>query len=264
MRTSERVGLVTGAGQGIGRAIALRLARDGVWIGVCDLNAETAWSVAGEIEASGGGAAAVVGDISRDAARIVAEVEERLGGLAILVNNAGAWHKSMVQDMSEADWRRVIDVNLNGVFAMSRAALPSLRKDGHGRIINIASTAAIRIGYASGACYTASKAAILGLTRHLAYETARDGITVNAICPGTTLTAVIAKESEAERRERLKSIPTGRFPTPEDHAELAAFLASGAASSITGQAIVVDAGASLGWTDFDTYLSVMGKGPVLQ
>jgi NAD(P)-dependent dehydrogenase (short-subunit alcohol dehydrogenase family) len=261
MSLQDQAGIVTGAAQGLGRAMALRLARDGARVGICDLDLAKAEVVAQEIAADNGVAVALQADVSRaeDVRRMVAKAEAALGTISFAVNNAGTWHRAFVEDMSEAAWRKVIDVNLTGTFLVSQAVTPILKRRGGGRIVNIASTAALRIGHASGAAYTASKAGVLGLTRHLAYELAPYGITVNAVCPGTTPTAAIAGESVEEIRERLKSFPSGHFPRPEDHAELVAFLISDAAASMTGQALVVDAGASLGWTDFESYKKIMRK-----
>jgi len=227
-------------------------------VAAADIDPARAQTVASEI---GGRAVALHGDVSRaeDVTRMIAEARAALGPADILVNNAGISRKTMILDMSEADWRRVIDVNLTGCFLMSKAAAPAMIERGWGRIVNVASTAAFRLSHAGGAAYTASKAALVAFTRHLAYETARYGVTVNALCPGTTMTEVIEKETPTERAERLKNFPTGRFPLPDDQAALVVFLCSEHAACITGQPHIIDSGSLLGWSDFDTYLGIMGK-----
>jgi len=261
MELVGKVSLVTGAGRGIGREIALTLARHGSAVSVVDLDLAAAKAVRDEIAAQSGKATAVRADVSNgsNVEAMFSATESGLGPVDILVNNAGIGFKAIAAEMSEADWRRVLDVNLTGTFLCSQAALRKMIPRGFGRIINVSSTAALRISYAAGAAYTASKAGILALTRHLAYEAAPYGVTVNAVCPGTTETGMIAHESGEEKRRRLAGFPIGRFVTVEDHANAVLFLALPASSAISGQTLAVDGGALLGWLDHRDYVKVMAS-----
>jgi NAD(P)-dependent dehydrogenase (short-subunit alcohol dehydrogenase family) len=160
----------------------------------------------------------------------------------------------MVENLPEADWRRVIDVNLTGAFLCCQAVLPIMRRNGYGKIINISSIASKRISYNAGAHYTASKEGLLGFTRHLAYEVAPYGINVNAVCPGPTLTPLVDHIVAPETlREREKKVPRGRLVTPEDIARAVLFLISDWADLVCGVALDVDGGDLLGWFDVETY-----------
>ena len=179
---------------------------------------------------------------------------EHFGTIDILVNNAGSGDGLMVEDMTYEIWRRVIDINLNAVFLCCKAAMPTMQKKQSGKIVNIASVAAKKISYRGGAHYTASKAGLLGFTRHLAYELAPYGINVNAICPGATLTPLLkSRSSQAELDAELGRFPLGKFCEPQDIADAVLFLCSKRSKMITGQAVDVDAGELLAWTDFTTY-----------
>ena len=218
---SGRVAIVTGAGVGIGAGIAVALAEAGAAVAVADVDVATAASTARGIEGKGGRALAVRVDVS-DAGQVRDMVErtaEAFGSVDILVNNAGIATTQLVEDLDEIAWRRVLEVNLTGAFLCSKAVLPLMREKGWGRIVNIASVAAKRISFTGAASYTASKAGLLGFTRHLAYEVAALGINVNAICPGPTLTAMYERNADEEtRRERVAMVPKGRFLTPDDPA----------------------------------------------
>lgn len=263
MELEGKVALVTGGGRGIGRSICLCLGQAGADVAVNYLRDEgAAWEVASQIEALGKKAIVVQGDVSKgdEVSAMFSRVEKEMGEVDILVNNAGIVTMSMVEDMKEEEWRRVIDVNLTGVFLCCKAALGPMKRKMFGRIINIASTAAKRISYGGGAHYTASKAGVIAFTKHLAYELAAYGVTVNALCLGTTLTsAIMEKTTPQQREERVKLIPLGRFLTPEEHAGVIVFLASSVAAGITGQAIDSDGGSLLGWMDFRSYLALYGK-----
>jgi NAD(P)-dependent dehydrogenase (short-subunit alcohol dehydrogenase family) len=252
-----RVAIVTGAGAGIGAGIALALADAGATVAVVDIDDPSAKATAAAIEKQGGRAIAVRADVSegvpvRD---MVVETLRRLGSVDILVNNAGIATTDLVENLEEIAWRRVLDINLTGPFLCSKAVLPHMRARGWGRIINISSVAAKRMSVMAAASYTASKAGLVGFTRHLAYEVARDGINVNAICPGPTLTHMYERIDEVTRRERVASIPKGRWVTPEDLGEVTVFLCSPAADMICGVALDVDGGSLLGWTPIETYLA---------
>jgi NAD(P)-dependent dehydrogenase (short-subunit alcohol dehydrogenase family) len=185
-----RVAIVTGAGAGIGAGIAAMLAEAGAAVAVADIDGESAASTAKVIENRGGRAITVNADVSdaRDIDAMVRQTVTDLGGVDILVNNAGIATTELVEDLDEEKWRGVLDVNLTGPFLCCKAVLPHMRRKRWGRIVNVASVAAKRISFTGAASYTASKAGLLGFTRHLAYEVAPDGINVNAICPGPTMT----------------------------------------------------------------------------
>jgi NAD(P)-dependent dehydrogenase (short-subunit alcohol dehydrogenase family) len=253
-----RVAIVTGAGAGIGAGIAAMLAEAGAAVTVADIDGESAASTAKVIEKRGGRAITVTADVS-DAREIDAMVRQTvtdLGGVDILVNNAGIATTELVEDLDEEKWRGVLDVNLTGPFLCCKAVLPHMRRKGWGRIVNVASVAAKRISFTGAASYTASKAGLLGFTRHLAYEVAPHGINVNAICPGPTMTPMYERNADEEtRRERIAMVPKGRWLTPEDHGRVTVFLCSEAADALCGLAIDVDGGSLLGWMPWDRYMA---------
>jgi len=253
-----RVAIVTGAGAGIGAGIAAMLAEAGAAVAVADIDGERAASTAKGIEKRGGRAITVTADVS-DAREIDAMVRQTvtdLGGVDILVNNAGIATTELVEDLDEEKWRGVLDVNLTGPFLCCKAVLPHMRRKGWGRIVNVASVAAKRISFTGAASYTASKAGLLGFTRHLAYEVAPHGINVNAICPGPTMTPMYERNADEQtRRERIALVPKGRWLTPEDHGRVTVFLCSEAADALCGLAIDVDGGSLLGWMPWDRYMA---------
>lgn len=240
-----KVAAVTGGGNGIGAATCRAFAAAGARVAVLDRLADAAETVAKEITANGGNASAHAVDVA-DRSQFIdaaAAVARSAGGIDILVNGAGTMVRRMIPEMGPADWDRVIAVNLTGAFNGIQAVLPFMRSRGGGAIVNVASIAGQRISFGGTANYTASKAGLLGLTRHAAYELAPEGIRVNAVCPGPTATAFGgAVPSEEAKAVRAQKIPLGRMCEPEDIADPIVFLAGPAARMITGVALTVDGG----------------------
>lgn len=244
MLLDERVALVTGASRGIGRAIALALAREGATVIVnYATRRETAEAVVNAITAQGGRAVAIAADVA-DAGQVEAmfkEVLGKFGRIDILVNNAGITRDNLLLRMKDVDWEQVINTNLKGAFLCARAAAKAMLKQRWGRIINISSVVGLT-GNAGQVNYASAKAGLIGLTKSLARELASRQITVNAIAPGFIETDMTKELAAEVRQAMLESIPLGRFGQPEDVAEAVVFLASDKASYITGQVLVVDGG----------------------
>ncbi|RMG74965.1 MAG: 3-oxoacyl-[acyl-carrier-protein] reductase [Nitrospirae bacterium] len=238
-----QVALVTGAGRGIGKAIAERLSSKGVRVIVADLNLQDAEETAKEISEKGVEAKAIQVDVSSSESvkKMFEDTVNTFGGVDILVNNAGITRDTLVLRMKEEDWDAVINVNLKSVFLCSKEAIRIMSKKRYGRIVNIASVVAF-MGNPGQANYSASKAGIVGLTKTLAREYASRGITVNAVAPGFIQTAMTEKLPEKVKEEMLRSIPVGRFGTVEDVATAVAFLSSPEAGYITGHVIHVNGG----------------------
>ena len=238
-----KIVLVTGGGNGIGAASSRAFAEAGARVAVIDRDADAAARVAAEI---GGGATGHALDVSDGEAfkRLASEIATPLGGIDILVNSAGTITRQTIAAMAAADWDRVVAVNLRGPFNGTQAVIPHMKKRGGGAIVNIASVAGRRISFGGGANYSASKAGLLGFTRHAAYELAPDKIRVNAVCPGPTATAFGGGQvpSEEQKARRAQKIPLGRMVEPEDIADAVLFLASDASRMCTGIALDVDGG----------------------
>jgi len=241
-----KVALVTGAGRGMGRATALTLAAGGAIVAVNDINAAAAQKVADEIVAAGGKARAWACDVTDAAAvqKMVKEIAAAFGTIHILVNNAGILRPNRpVEEIPDDEWELVMRVNVTGVFYCTKAVLPLMKAQRYGRIINVSSSAGRSTSTFGGAHYTASKAAVLGLTRHTARDAARYGITVNATAPGSIDTEMVREMSTPERMAKEAAAnPLGRLGTAQDEADLVAFLASDAASYITGATIDLNGG----------------------
>ncbi len=238
-----RKAVVTGAGSGIGREIALKFSRAGAAIAVCDVVKEAADKVAAEIAGAGAQARAYAVDVSDFAAvqQLCEQVAADLGGIDILVNNAGITRDNLLLRMTEAEFDRVIAVNLKGAFNFTRACSRGMIKGRWGRIISIASIMG-QMGNAGQANYAAAKAGIIGLTKSVAKELASRNITVNAVAPGYIATAMTEKLDPATREAYIAGIPLKRAGTPEDVANVCLFLASELASYVTGQVLRVDGG----------------------
>lgn len=241
----NRTAVITGAGRGMGQSIACALAELGAQVVVNDLDEEAAQGTVQQIRASRHRAAAFQTDVT-DAPGVQAMVDwtaDTFGGVHILVNNAGVLYPTSVAETDEEEWDRVIAVNLKGTFLCSKAVLSHMQDAGWGRIINISSTAGKSVSTVGGAHYTASKAGVLGFTRHLAREVASDGITVNAVCPGLIDTEMVRTAIDKERtRAYAESFPIQRLGKPEEVAELVAFLASEQAGYITGASLDINGG----------------------
>jgi NAD(P)-dependent dehydrogenase (short-subunit alcohol dehydrogenase family) len=252
MELKDRVAIVTGAGRGIGEGIAVGLAREGARVVVNDMSLDEAQGVVRKVEAAGGKGLAVKANVAVKAEvdAMVKAAVETFGGLDILVNNAGIeGPPALLEDLPEAQWDRVIGVNLKGVFLCCQAAIPAMVARGKGKIVNIASTAGIRMTFFGSADYTASKHGVSGLSQHLAWELADRKINVNVVCPGGVLTPLMEHGTTPELRDQLvrRLVPLGRFCSLDDIANAVVFLASDRSDLVTGQLLAVDGGLLTGF-----------------
>lgn len=243
MKLAGKVALVTGAAQGIGKAVALLLARNGADIIVSDINLEKAEETANEIKSIGRKALAVKGDVANwnDVERMVEVILEKFAKIDILVNNAGITRDKLVLRMTEEDWDAVLDVNLKGTFHCTKAVVRHMAKQRSGKIVNIASVVG-EMGNAGQANYSASKAGVIGLTKTIAREFAQRGININAIAPGYIETPMTEVLPEKAKEELKKLIPMERLGKPEDVAEAVLFLVSEESNYITGHVLNVNGG----------------------
>jgi NAD(P)-dependent dehydrogenase (short-subunit alcohol dehydrogenase family) len=248
MRLKDKVALITGAGSGIGRESALLFARQGARVVVADVDGDGGRETVSLVEAAGGEARFVYADVSRaaDAEAMVAAAEEGFGRLDVLFNNAGVMLSADDDAVSTEEdvWELTMAINARGVFLGCKYGIPALRRAGGGSIINTASFVALLGAATPQLAYTASKGAVLSMTRELAVIHARESIRVNALCPGPLRTELLMKflDTPEKRQRRLVHIPMGRFGEAAEIANAALFLASGESSFVTGATFLVDGG----------------------
>ena len=252
MRLRGRTALVTGAGRGIGRAIALALGGEGAEIAALDIDASAAEGVRREIDAVGVKALALVADLTRgpDVRRAIEVALGQLGQIDVLVNNAGWDRMQLFVESDEATWDKIIGLNFKGVLHTCREVVPHMIARGSGRVINLASDAG-RVGSSGEAVYAGSKGAVIAFSKALAREVARHQVTVNVVCPGLTDTPLLAGiRAESARNEKVldavrRAIPLGRIARPEDIAGAVVYLASPIAEYVTGQTLSVSGGLTM-------------------
>jgi len=247
MRLMGKVAIITGSARGIGRAIARRFAREGASLALIDILEDELLKVADEVRLMGSKVLHIKADVSSvgEVRMAIARVFEAYGKIDILVNNAGIFSSASLEELSEERWNRVMDVNLKSAVFLSQQVAEYMKRQGGGKIINIASTAGITGGYYAGIDYSISKAGLIALTKSLARRLAKYNIKVNAIAPGIIDTPMTQAWPKEVIKELLTKIPLGRLGSPDDVASVAAFLASDDADYITGQVIIVDGGLTL-------------------
>ena len=242
MRLANKIAIITGGGSGIGRGIALAFTREGAKVVIAGRDARKLDAVAKEI---GSVCLAQRADVSNreDIHKLVATTVEKFGGIHVLVNNAGLLLPGAAESLTEEEWDQTFNVNVRGLWLLSRAVLPHLRSAGGGSIVNIGSVLSL-VSARNRVAYAASKGAVLAMTRAMALDHAPEKIRVNCICPGIVETEMVARFNmdEAARRQRIAMHPAGRFGQPEDIAQAAVFLASDESAWITGAAFPVDGG----------------------
>jgi 3-oxoacyl-[acyl-carrier protein] reductase len=249
MSNEQRVAVVTGAGRGIGAAIALRLAEDGLAVACLDIDRASADASAAAVEKAGGRAAGFAADVADEEAveRVVAEVEQTLGAPTVLVNNAGVLRDNLLFKMTADDWDTVMSVHLRGTFLMTRAVQKHMTQASYGRIVNLSSTSAL--GNRGQANYAAAKAGLQGFTKTVAQELGKFGVTCNAVAPGFIVTEMtkataerVGQSFEEFSAARVANIPVNRPGQPEDVAEAVAFFCSPRSGFVSGQVLYVAGG----------------------
>ena len=251
-RLKDKIAIITGAGAGIGRASALRFAGEGAVVCAVDMDAVGAEAVVTKVRGLGGRAESVVADVANadDVAGLVADVHSRFGRIDILFNNAGIVPHGKVHEITEEQWDRTFAVNVKSMYLLCHAVIPIMQRQGGGVILNTASATVLR-NLPDRAAYTASKGAVLALTRTMALDCVKDKIRVNCLCPGTVDTPSLRQrlsafgDPEEARRQFIARQPMGRFGTAEEIAEAALYLVSDAAAFVTGVAFPIDGGLSL-------------------
>ena len=244
MTHSAKKAIVTGAARGIGLGIASRLAGEGAWVGICDIDGQKAEEEAKKLSDEGFKVIAIQADIGKtaDIYKMIEIAVDSFSGLDILVNNAGVLDSMSITEMTEENWDRVMTINLKGTFFCCQAAIPYLKKSAAPRILNISSLAGRMGGYETGLAYTASKGGVLSMTRGMARQLAPFGITVNALCPCTTETDMIKQWTDDKISGLKQRIPLGRLGSVSDIAGAAAFLTGDDAVFITGLSLDVNGG----------------------
>ena len=241
----NKIAIITGSGQGMGKQCALTLSKMGMKTVINDLDETKAQNTADIIQESGSDVLVACGNVSlkNDVQEVIGKTIKRFGSIHVLINNAGVLRPTKFLDISEDEWDWIISVNLKGTFLFSQAVLFHMRKQGWGRIINFSSTAGKNVSTVGGAHYTAAKAGILGLTRHLATEESSFGITVNAVCPGLIDTEMVRDTiNENDINKYIDSFPIKRLGTPNEVASLVGFLVSEDSGYITGASFDINGG----------------------
>ena len=245
-KESRKVAIITGAGQGMGKAVAMNLASESCDIVINDLNEKSGLDTANQINSSFDSKAIFVkGNVisKKDIDNTVNATLDEFGKIDILINNAGVLKPTKVIDIEEDEWDLVININLKGTYMFSKGVLPTMQKNGWGRIVNFSSTAGKNISTVGGAHYTSAKAGILGFTRHLAKEVAEYGITVNSVCPGLIDTEMVQSTiSDEQSKKYANSFPIKRLGKPVEVADLVSFLVSDKAAYITGASLDINGG----------------------
>lgn len=248
MDFTGKVAIVTGSAKGIGRRIAEKLAEHGASVAIVDIDIEGAAKTAEEINQAGGKAKAYKVNLTsvEEIREMEAAVEKDLGGVHILVNNAGILHSTPIEDITEKEWDLISAINLKGTFFAAQSVVPTFKKQKYGKIVNMASLAGRNGGFANGLAYSATKAGIIGLTKGLATRLAAWNINVNAVAPGTTATDIIKQFTPEKIKELESKIPMGRLGEVDDIANAVCFLCSDEAGFITAATLDVNGGMYIG------------------